>query len=360
MKKFILIFSAVIASCAPTTQFPDVNKDLAAREAEIQREITLKERHKYFTRLQDVSAPIFLANAEICPENKVKPFYGFHISSTDAVGKEFEAAARKVHGLNNRATIYHISPKTPAIGKFQKGDEIIQINDQKIKSGKKGLGQALDYLYDEKRLDETTNFIIARGGNNYTVAVNPKAACGGRALLSDDSIMNAFADGENIIFTKPMMDLTKTDSELALIVGHEIAHNSRKHIESKQGNALIGMVLGTALSVATGVNVMGLGSDLGGMAFSQSFEAEADYVGLYHVARAGYEIDEAPYLWRRMAAANPASIDMVGASHPSNSHRFVALEATVKEIKAKQAAGQALIPEEKKAEELKNNKSQYN
>jgi len=53
------------------------------------------------------------------------------------------------------------------------------------------------------------------------------------------------------------------------------------------------------------------------MAFSQDFEAEADYVGLYHAARAGYDIENAPYIWRRFAASDPRGIDAVGGSHPA-------------------------------------------
>lgn len=360
MKQIFIAFTViVITACAPTTQFPDVNKDLAAREAEIQRDIALQETYKYFSRLQDVAAPVFLANADICPDNKVNPFYGFHAESVEAFDEKFQGAAGRIYGLQQNPTVFHVSAKTPAFGKFQKGDVITQVNDQKIPSGKRGSKKLNDYLFEKGRLKEETIFIIERQGTPYTLKVRPQPACGGKAILSDEPIVNAFADGENIIFTRQMMQMAEKDNELALIIGHEIAHNSRKHIESKQGNALIGMVLGTAVSVATGVNVMGLGSDLGGMAYSQSFEAEADYVGLYHTARAGYNIDNAPNFWRRMAATNPASIDMIGSSHPSSSARFIALEETVKEIRAKKASGLVLIPEEKEVEKVKS-KPEYN
>lgn len=360
MKKILLILPIVIAACAPTTQFPDVNKDLAEREANIQREIALREDHKYFTRLQDTAAPIFMANADICPKDKVKPFYGLHVSSLDTLDDDFKDAAQIVHGLQQQTTVFYVSPKTPASGKIKEGDLIKQVDGEEIKSGKYGVKKLDEYLLDKDRLGQETKFIIERDAKPYTVLVRPVAACGGIAVLSEGTERNAYADGEHIIFTKPMLDMTKTDSELALVIGHEIAHNSRLHNEAGAGNMVIGMVLGAAVSVATGVNVMGIGSDLGRAAFSQSFEAEADYVGLYHVARAGYPIDEAPYLWRRMAAASPSSIDMVGQSHPSSAHRFVALEQTVKEIQEKKAKGLPLVPEEQKAEDVKKKVSEYN
>jgi len=357
---FLLVTTAHIMACAPTTQFPDVNKDLAEREAAIQRDIALKETHKYFVRLQDLSAPIFTANADICPKDKIKPFYGFHVNSTEVFDEKFREATGRVHGLMKQATVFHISPNTPAHGKLQEQDIIKKVDDEKINSGKRGLKTLYEYLDEEERLDTETAFIIERAGVPYTVKIRPVPACGGRAFLSDEGIVNAFADGENIIFTRQMMNLASVDDELALIIGHEVAHNSRKHIESKQGSAIIGMVLGGAVSIATGVNVMGMGSDLGGMAFSQDFEAEADYVGLYHAARAGYDIEGAPYVWRRMAASDLAGIDAVGGSHPADSYRFVALEEAVKEIKDKQAKGLLLIPEERDAPVVGKDQDEFN
>jgi len=103
---FIIITVLFITACAPTTQFPNVNKDLAEREAEIQRDIALKETHKYFVRLQDLSAPIFTANADICPKNKIKPFYGFHADSTESLDEKFREAAGRIHGLMKQTTVF--------------------------------------------------------------------------------------------------------------------------------------------------------------------------------------------------------------------------------------------------------------
>jgi predicted Zn-dependent protease len=81
--------------------------------------------------------------------------------------------------------------------------------------------------------------------------------------------------------------------------------------------------------------------------YSQDFESEADYVGLYVVARAGMPIDNAPRFWRRMGSQVAPGAISHGTTHPPTAQRFVALEAAVAEIKAKQAAGQPLLPNEK-------------
>lgn len=88
---------------------------------------------------------------------------------------------------------------------------------------------------------------------------------------------------------------------------------------------------------------------IGASAYSQEFEAEADYVGLYLMANAGLPISDAPSFWRRMAAANPKSIKANhSSSHPSTSYRMVALEEAVREIQGKIDSGESLTPTMKK------------
>ncbi len=88
-----------------------------------------------------------------------------------------------------------------------------------------------------------------------------------------------------------------------------------------------------------------MGGRLTAGAYSQDFEAEADYVGLYVMARAGYDFHDAVTVWRRMAVNSPGAITMA-SDHPATSERFVALQAAIQEIDAKVAQGQKLLPNE--------------
>ncbi|MEE8623145.1 MAG: M48 family metallopeptidase, partial [Alphaproteobacteria bacterium] len=130
-----------------------------------------------------------------------------------------------------------------------------------------------------------------------------------------------------------MVRFAEKDSELATVIGHEMAHNAMGHMDAKIGNFLFGTLFDI----------------LAAQAHSQSFEAEADYVGLYMTVLAGYEIENAPNFWRRMGVLHPGSIRAnFSATHPSAPERFVALEQSVKEIRAKQAQGLPLVPDMKK------------
>jgi predicted Zn-dependent protease len=187
---------------------------------------------------------------------------------------------------------------------------------------------------------------VRRRGELLELTSTPVQACDYPVLVQNNSVLNAFADGSKIVIFSGMMKFASTDEELALVVGHELAHNIRDHISSKRTNAFIGIALDAVVQVLTGYNP-NLFSQIGAHANSPEFEAEADYVGLYIIARAGFAIDAAPGFWRRMAVENPDGISH-STTHPATNDRFVALQAAIAEIDAKKAAGAALVPNEKK------------
>ena len=89
-----------------------------------------------------------------------------------------------------------------------------------------------------------------------------------------------------------------------------IAHNAMGHIDAKMANAMAGAgvglifdILAAVAGVNTGGDFMRVGMNAGAGAYSQSFEAEADYVGLYLMARARMAVDEVPDFWRMLRRA---------------------------------------------------------
>ena len=108
-------------------------------------------------------------------------------------------------------------------------------------------------------------------------------------------------------------------------------------------NAAGGLLL-DLLVAGLGVNTQGAFTKAAASAYSQGFEAEADHVGLYIMALAGYEIDDAPNFWRRMAIEHPTGIGY-GGLHPTTPERFLGLERGIAEIKQNLADGVDLIAE---------------
>lgn len=174
---------------------------------------------------------------------------------------------------------------------------------------------------------------------------------------SDDDSYNASADGHKLVVSRKLVQLVNKDEQLAFIISHELAHNIMGHLDDQQTNLTGGALLGAIFDVAaagvganTGGSLTRLGGQMGVLSFSPSYEQEADYVGMYILKRAGYNIDKAPDVWRMMSAVNPDAI-YTGTTHPTSPERFVMMKKSIQEIKEKSRAGKALLPEMKAVKE---------
>ena len=180
------------------------------------------------------------------------------------------------------------------------------------------------------------------------VAVRPARVCDYDVLLAESDALNAFADGEAVYLTTGMLRFAAADVELQAVIAHELAHNTEGHVDRTIRNALLGGLLGAIVDIAAASQGIYADATLSGLeagaeAFSQEFEREADYVGIYYLERAGIDASEAATFWRRMAAENVDSI-VYGATHPTSPERFVNMNAAVAEVRVKREAGEPLLP----------------
>lgn len=170
-----------------------------------------------------------------------------------------------------------------------------------------------------------------------TATVTPDNVCEFPTLLVRSPDINAAADGNVLAITSGLFELTQSDDEVALILGHELAHNVLRHLELvKSAKPAQGTLLDAFAKSAIGTAVAATIN----RPFSIQYEKEADYAGLYFMARAGYDIDAAAAFWKRLNETLKAK--SVAATHPTGPERLRAIEATIAEIKAKQKKNQPL------------------
>jgi predicted Zn-dependent protease len=149
-----------------------------------------------------------------------------------------------------------------------------------------------------------------------------------------------------------LLGLVINDDELALVLSHEVGHNILNHIVIQKLQALGGAAAGVMMDIlaeVSGIDSKGkftrAGAQAGSLRHSVARERQADYVGLYVMARAGFNIEVAPQLWRRMAALMPRQ-SKKGAmpTHPAPPDRIVAMERTVTEIRPRRRAASRWCP----------------
>lgn len=154
--------------------------------------------------------------------------------------------------------------------------------------------------------------------------------------IIDSNQLNAFCmPGGKIMFYSGLINQLKlTDAEIAVVMGHEIAHALREHSREQVSQAIAAQ---TALGVGSAVfGLSQAATDLAGIGyqafiathFSRTDEAEADRIGLELTARAGYNPRAGVTLWQKMMNAKSGGrLPEFLSSHPADSTRVQQIES---------------------------------
>jgi Peptidase family M48 len=350
-----VLFCGLFSGCAPTTQRVKVSNVAAEIEARKQRQVALQAYLDDQKRLMRVSYPLLTKGSDLCGDD-IRYTTGMALAnSTTLLGEPFRETAETVYQLSDAVSVVFVVPGSASDkAGIRSGDIVTQVGTwQANGSGQTVIKSALDQIQVQTRNGEPLRIDVLRKGRGQSVLVIPDRSCSYPVVLGNGDEVNAYADGKQVIIQRGMMRFASNDTELGLVISHEIAHNSMSHMRSKMTNYALGSIVDIAAQIFLGIPTQGLFGNLGGNAYSQDFEAEADYVGLYIMAQSGGDIENAPQFWRRMATLAPGAIQSNHMStHPATPERFVALEETVKEIRMKQRAGLPLIPNLKNAPDL--------
>lgn len=151
--------------------------------------------------------------------------------------------------------------------------------------------------------------------------------------LIDSDAVNAWClPGGKIAFYRGILPICATDEGIAAVMGHEIAHAVASHGRERVSNGLFVNLLNFGAHLAMGeelseremifLQAFGVATQLGMLKFSRTHELEADKLGLFFMAMAGYDPREAPALWDRMEDASSGGQPMEFLStHPSYDRR---------------------------------------
>lgn len=148
-------------------------------------------------------------------------------------------------------------------------------------------------------------------------------------VISSDEL-NAFCmpGGKIMVYSGLINQLRLSDNEIAVVIGHEIAHALREHSREQVSQAMAAQT-----AIGLGAALLGLGDGAAGLAntgysaliatrFSRNDESEADRIGLELTARAGYDPRAGVTLWQKMINASQGGRPPEFlSSHPTESSR---------------------------------------
>ena len=246
-----------------TKKYPEITQEEYEKEAIHQQELLMRTPRM---RAKNIAFNILTKNAEFCS------------SVVHVIGI----------GFNPRTTwISEVRPGSPAEKAGLKiGDVILSVNEDKARPW--NLDRLIRKHFTNTDAEEIYLWIE---GKESSVPVTPILSCEQAFTIYGSDDLNAYTDGFEIVITTGMIEFAKDDNELALVIGHELAHGAADHILK-------------ALTTTVG----------------------------YAAAGVGIEHPEAIH-------ANEI------ATHPSTAERFIRIEKARKEIEEKQIKALPLIPE---------------
>lgn len=173
-------------------------------------------------------------------------------------------------------------------------------------------------------------------------------------VLESDTV-NAFClPGGKVAVYTGMMRLFANEAELACVVAHEVGHAIARHGGERTSWSYL-QAIGT-LGVSkwgndTAQTIYGIGAQYGVMLpYSRKHENEADLIGLFLMAKAGYEPKAAVNFWKRFDTGNSSRLDELLSTHPCDATRVANLtehlyeaEALYSECSEKRGFGVSLI-----------------
>lgn len=324
----LLLLTSALSGCGSKAPVADADLEIAA-PAE-QRLIALTDLDQ---RVASVGYRLATANAELCPA--VRNSAGWLLHAASQYSPELRPHAETRFGLDGDLPGLLAVPEgsAAALVGLRRGDLLLTINGEALTRGVARRAAAFEGVEANiQKLDLAlargpVEITFRRDGNDQTATVTPQRACGYDVQLDPSDELNARADGKRLYITTAMAGFTATDDELAIVLGHELAHHVLGHRGWHEAETR-----GRQTQTVPAFN-----SAAGGA------ERQADRVGLYLAARAGFDTGIAPAFWRRFGDFN-WRVRYPGWSHPSAEARARALEAVQAELSARRASGQPLVP----------------
>ena len=350
----LCLLAFVAAGCAPVSRLPDLDAKAVAAEQRREQIAQMRSYYAAIHRVDNVAFRLRVANRTFC-KDRVSAQIGLYAVTPRSLPRHFRSFAAEALDVTwARPTVISVSDGSPAAqAGIRDHDELVALNGELI-----SVTGTANWMggWLKANGDKPLRVDLRRDGVNQTVTVTPVIACSVPINYVVNDEANASSGDKGITINSGIVALAKTDAQLATIIGHEMAHANLGHLEKQRFNAVIGFAGG--LAIDAGIMAGGLPTNGvftreftrgGARAFSVQFEREADYVGAYYAARAGYDLAGTEELWWAFGQQSDPNSLRFAKTHPLAPVRFLQMRAVAAEIADKERRHLPLVPELKSA-----------
>lgn len=214
---------------------------------------------------------------------------------------------------------------------YTKRSQLILISEaQEIALGAEAYRQV---LRKEPVSQDTRLLAPVRAVGERIAAATDRKGYSWEFALIDKDVANAFAlPGGKIAVYTGLFPIAQDTAGLAAVIGHEVGHALARHAGERISQSFVLQTLLTGAGLALGgqspvardaiLQALGLGATVGvALPFSRAQEAEADYIGLILMAKAGYPPRAALELWERFGKVDKQRPPEWLSTHPGPAAR---------------------------------------
>ena len=335
----------------PVSRLPELPAQALAAEEHSENVTLAHTYHTRLARIDNVAFRIRVANRQFC--QIVAAQIGLRVATVRSLPKKYRYFSGEALNIDLTVpSVIAVADRSPAFtAGIKRGDQVLALDGKPVPA--ENAQHWIDaYLKSNGMTPVTVN--LRRGGADMALTVSPVMGCAmpiqvgskDAARSRSKGAANDRSTSDKIVISSAAVASAKTDDQLAIVIGHELAHANLGHVQMRVQNTWLGKLGGAAIDggfLLGGIYTRGAFrrhfGKVGAKAYAVAFEREADYVGAYYAARAGYDVSHAAEIWRALRGTSFAS------NHPVSPARFIQMREVAKEIAEKKQRHLPLLPE---------------
>jgi hypothetical protein len=272
-------------------------------------------------RVARVAYRLSVANRALC-RSVLEPQLGFVVHGLEQYDPADRDEAALGFGLGSNPGVMAVVEGSPAASAgLRAGDELLFVNRRDLAGNvaagtpptRASVERARRILAGELAKGPAT-LRISRAGISHDLQFAAEMGCPALVELVSGEVANAWADGSRILVSDGLLALCATDGDLALVIGHELAHNLLGHGRKPSAGGAAGH---PSLLPA------------GGSTESSESEEEADRLAVRLAAAADYDLGGAEAF---MAGLLKSEGEAAPATHPKKARRLALLRSAIADL----------------------------
>lgn len=282
-------------------------------------------------RIADIAYRLAAAGADSCPE--AYPLTGLLFHHLAEYGADDRRLLIAAYGLDRGPGVLSVVAGSPAAyAGLIAGDVLLAANDKPFPDASsiareprreiwRAWVSASEALLEEQLRRGPVRLAVLRSGQAENLTLGSISACPARVRLARSVQVNGFVSGRYVIMTTGMLGFIRSDDELALVLGHELAHLILRHTDRlAEQNVPRGLLRGFGKNASR----------------VRSTEEEADRLGLRLASAAGFDVSAAIPFWRRFYRLYDGP--QLFRTHPTLGARERIIEETLAELAGAQTS----------------------